>query len=273
SAVKQALLGADLTPKLKPKVEEPEPPRQDVRATLAEFFKQDLQQQTRIESLPREDLPPPVDSADKSEEPVAVSPPKMSPDAPINGAIQLHNSYLVTQTDEGMVIIDQHALHERIIFEDLLARIRRGNLETQQLLMPLTFDADGRQLELLESLRPLLLKLGIDAEPFGPDAVAVRSFPSFLHNLDPVAFLQDLLQRDESEAEKADDEAVLHEVLDMMSCKAAVKAGDPLTQEEIAALLARRELALRSSNCPHGRPTTLRLSIADLERQFKRTGF
>ena len=65
----------------------------------------------------------------------------------------------------------------------------------------------------------------------------------------------------------------MHEVLDMMACKAAVKAGDPLTPAEIAALLARRDLVERSSNCPHGRPTTLRLSLRDLEKQFKRTGF
>ncbi|MEM8874724.1 MAG: DNA mismatch repair endonuclease MutL [Planctomycetota bacterium] len=278
SSVKQALLGANLAPKLKPKVEEPEPPRENVRETLAAFFKQDLQQQTRLENVqPVETTevaaPPAVPPSQGDGSSNGESREEVDPALPIRGAIQLHNSYLVTQTDDGMVIIDQHALHERIIFEDLLQRIRRGNLESQHLLMPLTFDADGRQLEVLETLRPMLLRLGIDAEAFGPDAVAVRSFPSFLHKLDPVDFLQQLLQRDESELEKADDETVLHEVLDMMSCKAAVKAGDPLTPEEITALLARRDLVSRSSNCPHGRPTTLRLSLTDLERQFKRTGF
>jgi DNA mismatch repair protein MutL len=101
----------------------------------------------------------------------------------------------------------------------------------------------------------------------------VQAFPSFLDKLDPAAFVQELLEKGEQELLDLNEESLLHEVLDMMACKAAIKAGDPLTPQEIEALLARRELVERSSNCPHGRPTTLRLSIADLEKQFKRTGF
>jgi DNA mismatch repair protein MutL len=103
--------------------------------------------------------------------------------------------------------------------------------------------------------------------------VAVQAFPSFLHKLEPGAFVTDLLERGEQELLDLHEEELLHKILDMMACKAAVKAGDPLTSAEIEALLARRELVERSSNCPHGRPTTLRLSLRDLEKQFKRTGF
>ena len=117
------------------------------------------------------------------------------------------------------------------------------------------------------------MKLGIEAAAFGPTTVAVQSFPSFLEKLDPVEFIQELLERGEQELLDLNEEEMLHEVLDMMSCKAAVKAGDFLTPPEIEALLARRDLVERSSNCPHGRPTTLRLSLKDLEKQFKRTGF
>ena len=85
--------------------------------------------------------------------------------------------------------------------------------------------------------------------------------------------MRELLERGEAESLDLHGEELLHDVLDMMSCKAAVKAGDPLTPAEVEALLARRELVERSSNCPHGRPTTLRLSLRDLEKQFKRTGF
>src|SRR5439155_25575639 len=126
---------------------------------------------------------------------------------------------------------------------------------------------------LLDQIQPLLQRLGIEVTPFGPDTVAVQSFPTFLQKLDPAAFVQELLERGEQELLDLHDEELLHEVLDMMACKAAVKAGDPLTQQEIEALLARRELVERSSNCPHGRPTTLRLSLRDREKQFKRTGF
>ena len=126
---------------------------------------------------------------------------------------------------------------------------------------------------MLEHLRPLLARLGIEVTPFGPTSVAVQSFPSFLEKLDPAGFVGELLERGEQELLDLHEEALLHEVLDMMSCKAAVKAGDPLSAGEIEALLARRELVERSSNCPHGRPTTLRLTLRDLEKQFKRTGF
>jgi len=172
-----------------------------------------------------------------------------------------------------MLVIDQHALHERIIYEDLLARFTRGPLESQRMLLPLTLKASARQLDLINQVKPVLAKLGIEVEPFGPDAVAVQAFPSFLDRLEPVAFVQELLEKGEQELLDVNEEELLHEVLDMMSCKAAVKAGDPLTPQEIDALLARRELVDRSSNCPHGRPTTLRLSLKDLEKQFKRTGF
>jgi DNA mismatch repair protein MutL len=172
-----------------------------------------------------------------------------------------------------MLIIDQHALHERIMYEDLRARLSRGTLESQRLLIPVTVSASPRQIDLLDQIQPLLLKLGIELAAIGPNSVAIHAFPSFLEKLDPASFINELLERGEQELLDLHDEELLHEVLDMMACKAAVKAGDPLTAPEIAALLARRDLVDRSSNCPHGRPTTLRLSLRDLEKQFKRTGF
>jgi DNA mismatch repair protein MutL len=188
-------------------------------------------------------------------------------------AIQLHNSYLVAESDDGLVIIDQHALHERIMFEELLSRVTRGPLESQRMLIPHTVSATARQIAMIEQIQPLLARLGIEVSAFGPDAVAVQAFPSFLEKLDPTDFVRELLERGEQELLDLHEEELLHGILDMMSCKAAVKAGDPLTPGEIEALLARRDLVERSSNCPHGRPTTLRLSLRDLEKQFKRTGF
>jgi DNA mismatch repair protein MutL len=171
------------------------------------------------------------------------------------------------------VIIDQHALHERIMFEELLARLTRGPLESQRMLIPATVPASSRQIAMLDQIQPLLQKLGIEISAFGPETVAVQAFPSFLERLDPADFVRELLERGEQELLDLHEEELLHEILDMMACKAAVKAGDALTQAEIEALLTRRELVERSSNCPHGRPTTLRLSLKDLEKQFKRTGF
>jgi DNA mismatch repair protein MutL len=172
-----------------------------------------------------------------------------------------------------MLIIDQHALHERIMYEELKARVTRGPLESQRMLIPPTVPATSRQMAILEQIQPLLGRLGIEVSPFGPATVAVHAFPTFLSKLDPVEFVTDLLERGEQELLDLHDEELLHEIMDMMACKAAIKAGDALTPQEIQALLARRDLVDRSSNCPHGRPTTLRLSLRDLEKQFKRTGF
>jgi DNA mismatch repair protein MutL len=191
--------------------------------------------------------------------------------------VQLHNTYIVAETHDaggGLVIIDQHALHERILYEELFARATRGPLEGQRLLIPEVLPLHPRQAAALETVKPLLLKLGMEITDFDAGAVAVHSFPSLLSKVSPREFLRDLLDRlmeyGGAGGSKLSPEELLHEVLDMASCKAAVKAGYPLSHDEIAALLARKSQVDRSSNCPHGRPTTLRLTLSDLERQFKR---
>lgn len=187
--------------------------------------------------------------------------------------MQVHSSFLVTQDENGLLIIDQHALHERVMFEKLRERMEAGTLESQRLLMPATVIVDRSQVDHLDSLKPLLNRLGIDVEPIGPTTIAVHSFTGLLfeRNVDPVDFMTDLLNRAENDGLADDPEAALHEVLDMMACKAAIKAGDRLSQSELAELLRYRDQVERSSNCPHGRPTSLRLTIHDLEKQFGRT--
>src|SRR5205807_4292093 len=100
-------------------------------------------------------------------------------------AIQLHNSYLVAESDDGLVIIDQHALHERIMYEELLARVSRGPLESQRLLIPEVIDVSSTQLALLEQVQAVLQKMGIEVAAMGPASVAVQSFPTFLDRLEP----------------------------------------------------------------------------------------
>ncbi len=185
-------------------------------------------------------------------------------------ALQVHNSYLVAETSDGLVIIDQHALHERIMYEKLKAQITDGPLESQRLLMPETLTASATDMALLQEHEELLTKLGVEANAFGEDQIAVHAFPSLLKDIDAAAFMRDLLDRLGEQDEETSAEIVIHEVLDMMSCKAAVKAGDSLTSEEIAALIEQKGAIEKSSNCPHGRPTTLSLSVDELEKQFKR---
>ena len=182
----------------------------------------------------------------------------------------MHDTYLVVPSPDGITIIDQHALHERILYEEFRARIAEKTLESQRLLLPDVVSVPPDRLAVLESHADVLARVGIELSVAGPQGVAVQSFPSFLTRVDRVAFVRDLLDLLSEQGAATSPETVLHAMLDMMACKAAVKAGDPLSDEEIAALLARRERAERSSHCPHGRPTTLNLSLRDLERQFKR---
>lgn len=193
--------------------------------------------------------------------------------APTNRALQVHNSFIVTQDEHGVVIVDQHALHERVMFEYLLQRVASGPLESQPLLMPVLVEATPEQLDLLAPLEPLLTRVGIRAEPLGPRSLGIHAFPTFLfeRGVDPVPFMEEILAAAEKDGLAPAEEQALHEVLDMMACKAAVKAGDKMSGDELQALLDLREDVERSSNCPHGRPTTVRITIRDLERLFGRS--
>lgn len=186
-------------------------------------------------------------------------------------AVQMHNLYLVAETDEGIMIVDQHALHERVMYEQLRQRFTAGPLESQRLLLPETIRVTAGQSGLLESHAELLSQLGIEVTPFGTDSVALHAVPALLHDIDAASFLRDLLDRLAQNDAPNHAEALVHDLLDMMACKAAVKAGDPLTQPEINALMQQRHLIEKSSSCPHGRPTMLRFTKAELNRQFKRT--
>ena len=287
AAVRERLLGSDLTPAASARGDAEPAFREAMRDKLAAFFRQ---MPAEVVEAPAQQEAPPFELRSQAQaaasldfgsaKPQAAVPAPPTPPAaplttplPAGPAIQLHNSYLVAQSDDGMIIIDQHALHERIMYEELRTRLTRGPLESQRLLIPDTINVSSRQMALLEQIQPLLTRLGIEASPFGPNTVAVQAFPSFLERLEPGRFVSELLERGEQELLDLHEEELLHEILDMMACKAAVKAGDPLSAAEIEALLARRELIDRASNCPHGRPTTLRLSLRDLEKQFKRTGF
>jgi DNA mismatch repair protein MutL len=196
-----------------------------------------------------------------------------APPATVGPAVLvIANRYIVVQEGDGLVIADQHALHERVMFERLKERLGGGSLPRQRLLMPAIVETDGPGALALDGLRPLLERLGIEAELIGPRSIAVHTFTSLLfeRRVDPIEFVRDLLDGAERLTQAADAEAALHEVLDMMACKAAVKSGDRLAPEELRDLMSMRHLVERSSRCPHGRPTTLRLSLADLDRQFGR---
>ena len=205
-----------------------------------------------------------------------VAPPQEAPGPaasplPSGRAIQVHNTYIIAPCEDGLIIVDQHALHERLLYNDLKRRLEASVLAGQRLLIPQTLAVTPAEADALGRHAELLARLGIEVAPFGPGAAAVQQFPSWLsgRGTQPAQFVRELLDK-LAEDETADRERLLEGLLEMLACKAAVKAGDPLSGEEIDSLLARREDAEKGSACPHGRPTTLRLTLKDLEKQFKR---
>jgi len=185
-------------------------------------------------------------------------------------ALQIHNRYLVAESQEGVVVIDQHALHERILYEHLRKRVLAGAVESQALLVPEPLDLAPAEAASVLEHRELLAKLGMKVEPFGGGTVLVSSYPAMLANISPGEVLRGLVDTLLSGAKLPDRRDMLDELLHMISCKAAIKAGDRLTPEEIAALLAERHLIDDAHHCPHGRPTALVFTREELDKQFKR---
>ena len=272
-AVREALRAADLTPSAASSRFAGATPEARV-SSFVEYFSRQVPAQTggrfSYEAVRSavEAADAPVERASKEH-----APPPMGVARPVDRVLQVHNSYIVTQDEQGVVIIDQHALHERVMFEALLERVASGPLESQRLLTPVVVEAPAERVARLADLGPLLERIGVDAAPMGPRTVGVHAFPTFLfeRGVEAGPFMEDLLHRAEEEGFAPDGEEALREVLDMMACKAAVKAGDRLSEPELGALLELRGEVERSSSCPHGRPTSIRLTIRDLERLFGRS--
>ncbi|HMP60009.1 MAG TPA: DNA mismatch repair endonuclease MutL [Gemmatales bacterium] len=185
-------------------------------------------------------------------------------------AFQLHHAYLVVEIEEGMLVIDQHALHERILYEQFKARVRAGSVEAQRLLIPEPVDLAPEQAGLILEHAADLERLGIGVQDFGGGTILVTSQPTALRRLLPADLLRQVAEHLQASARPPTAEQLRDDLLRMMACKAAVKAGDPLGPDEIAALLAHRGLVADTHHCPHGRPTSLLLSKKELDRQFQR---
>ncbi|MGA2797361.1 MAG: DNA mismatch repair endonuclease MutL [Thermoguttaceae bacterium] len=189
---------------------------------------------------------------------------------PAMSALQIHNRYLVTESDEGVMVIDQHALHERILYEQLRHRLNANAMETQNLLVPEPVDLSAAEACAALENRDLLAELGMKIEPFGGDTVLLVGYPAMLANINPVELLRELLDRLASGGRQPDRRDLLDDLLHTVACKAAIKAGDRLNPEEITALLEQRHLVDDAHHCPHGRPAALVFTREELDRQFKR---
>jgi len=202
-----------------------------------------------------------------------VEPDQLPPqtDFPLGVArAQLHETYVVSQTSDGIVIVDQHAAHERLVYEDMKRQMAAGGVKRQALLIPdiveLTEDEAARVLERAEELADL----GLEIEPFGAGSICVRATPALFGQMDAAGLIRDLADDfAEYEAGLALKER-FEEVMGNMACRGSVRAGRRLNGEEMNALLRQMEATPHSGQCNHGRPTYVELKLADIERLFGR---
>ena len=183
---------------------------------------------------------------------------------------QVHENYIVAQTRDGLVIVDQHAAHERLVYEKLKAALANGGVATQGLLIPAIVTLDADDAELLQGSAQELAELGLVLEGFGEGAVAVRATPALLGETDIEGLVKDLAAELRANGTARTLKDRLDSVASRMACHGSVRSGRRLTAEEMNALLRQMEATPYSGQCNHGRPTYVALKLSDIERLFGR---
>jgi len=183
---------------------------------------------------------------------------------------QLHETYIVAQTRDGLVIVDQHAAHERIVYERMKAALEKSGIARQILLIPEIVELDEADAARLTARAEELARFGLVIEPFGPGAIAVRETPSLLGDVDVQALLRDLAEHMAEWDDSLPLERRLLHVSATMACHGSVRAGRRLKPDEMNALLREMEDVPNSGQCNHGRPTYVELKLTDIERLFGR---
>ncbi len=222
----------------------------------------------------------PTTSADLRERVAANNAGRFRPNVPFENqvaynasgkpVVQICRRYLAMEAKGGLAVVDQHALHERILYERLKANFSAGKLDAQRLLVPEVVDLTPTEHPIALENRELFANLGILVDDFGGSSVVVNGYPAILRAASPSeTFLAALatLQRNRGRLERAD---LLDESLKQMACKAAIKAGDSLRPDAVVELIAAAEEELQSHHCPHGRPSTLVFSAQEIDKLFKR---
>ncbi|MES2792400.1 MAG: DNA mismatch repair endonuclease MutL, partial [Planctomycetota bacterium] len=213
--------------------------------------------------------PLPVSDSSPAQPDAAAAPAGLQP---AFRAMQMHDCYLVVESEEGLTVIDQHALHERIMYEHLRERVLAGNVESQRLLLPEAIDLSPPEASVLLEYSETLAQIGLEISDFGGHTVLLSRYPVMLRKLNLSGLVKDIAQTLCESGLAPTRRDILDELLNMMACKAAIKAGQRLSSEEIDSLLAQRHLIDDAHHCPHGRPTSLTLTRTELDRQFGRLG-
>ena len=260
-AVRDALLGANLAPGLAAAPVTVSASKdayiEGVREALSDF----LESPRAAAAAPGWDAPP-------RSTPSSPEPPPAARAA--RRYLQVRDTFVVFETQDGIAVVDQHALHERILLEGLKSRIAAGTLEVQRMLVPAVVELPATDADLVVAQSEALAKMGLAVERFGPTSVAIQSIPTLLSRRDPARLLGAVVERLREGRGPGGRAHLLETLLHSMACRAAIMAGDPLTEEQAAELMRRADLIDSRQGCAHGRPTALRLSFADLERRFRR---
>ncbi|NBB96916.1 MAG: DNA mismatch repair endonuclease MutL [Alphaproteobacteria bacterium] len=199
-----------------------------------------------------------------------------APDAPGNDAplgaarAQVHENYIIAQTAQGMVIVDQHAAHERLVYEKLKRLRAENGVPSQALLLPEIVELSSSDASALLEIAPHLAALGLVVDPFGGSAVVVRETPAILGTLNASALVRDILDELADQGASTNLEARIDAVLSRMACHGSVRSGRQMRPDEMNALLRDMEATPHSGQCNHGRPTYVELSLADIEKLFGR---
>ena len=178
--------------------------------------------------------------------------------------------YILMENENGLVLVDQHAAHERILFEELRRKMEEQGVPTQKLLLPQTFDLPPRDADWIERNLPTLEKMGIGIESFGPNTFKIDSLPSFLNLLDPAQFMSKVIDDLRSVSNSSSAMRMGEEMIAKTVCRHAVKANDPLGYLEVEKLIRDLLDCDLPYCCPHGRPTMIQISLAELEKKFGR---
>ena len=184
---------------------------------------------------------------------------------------QVHENYIIAQTENGIVIVDQHAAHERLVYEDLKRQMAEKGVAAQALLIPEIVEMSEGDAALLLSHAEALARFGLGVEPFGPGAIAVRETPAILGEVDAQSLVQDILDELSDLGDSGLLQARIEAILSRVACHGSIRSGRRMRVEEMNALLRDMEATPLSGQCNHGRPTYVELKLSDIERLFGRT--
>lgn len=183
---------------------------------------------------------------------------------------QISNSYIVAENENGLILIDQHAAHERVRYEQLMEQFENQEKSVQPLLMPLQMEMTNEEIALVNSNKNIFDGLGFEIEPFGGTTFIVHAVPAFLAKEDVEQVIKGVLDDILNQKSPSKMQGKVEEILTYMSCRSAIKFGQKLNQPEMQALIIQMEKSKRPFTCPHGRPTMISLTLSELEKMFGR---